>query len=419
MNIMKVLWFCNMPLSDSNVSGTGTWLEALANGVQDSHAVQLGIIATGPVKQFVRRDYLQVAQWLVPGRASPGRDGLPSVSLIEAIVTAVREFSPNLIHIWGTEAFWGLLPARELLPYPALLEMQGLKSQYSRVFNGGLTPSEQRACIGFKELVKFRSIARGARQFEDWSRFEQEIIAGHRYVAIQTDWIAAHVKAVNPGSRLFHTALSLRKTFHQCNPWQFSGNAIVYYSAAYPVPYKGLHIAIRAAAVLKKKFPGLQLRIAGAFQRHGIRKDGYITWVEKQARQLGIAGDLVWLGALDASRICEELLLASAVVLPSFIENCCTAMQEAMMVGTPVVASYTGGLPSIARDEESALFFPPGDEVMCAYQLERLLTDRKLALRLSQEARAIALDRNNQQRIIRRQLDIYQEVIGANSQGRI
>jgi hypothetical protein len=66
---------------------------------------------------------------------------------------------------------------------------------------------------------------------------------------------------------------------------------------------------------------------------------------------------------------------------------------------------------SLARDEESALFFSPGDEVMCAYQVERLLTDQSLAERISDKARAVALIRNDPKMIIANQLEIYRQVI--------
>jgi hypothetical protein len=50
---------------------------------------------------------------------------------------------------------------------------------------------------------------------------------------------------------------------------------------------------------------------------------------------------------------------------------------------------------------------------MCAYQLERLLTNRELALRLSQESRKIASVRNDSRRIVEQQLEIYRQVAEA------
>ena len=48
---------------------------------------------------------------------------------------------------------------------------------------------------------------------------------------------------------------------------------------------------------------------------------------------------------------------------------------------------------------------------MCAFQLERVLTDVDLSLRLSNEAKKISLQRNDRTRIVQRQLDIYRQVL--------
>ena len=55
----------------------------------------------------------------------------------------------------------------------------------------------------------------------------------------------------------------------------------------------------------------------------------------------------------------------------------------------------------------------PYHEAMCAYQLERVLTNPELALRLSRESRRIASDRNDRERIVQRQLEIYRQVVEA------
>jgi len=408
---LRVLWLCNAVLSSGDLKTTGTWLGALAQQLVASGELTLGNISTGNVTRLTRQDCGAIKQWIVPASVPSDRDGLPSHKVVADILEVVDEFAPNLVHVWGTEAYWGLLTARGYIRTPALLEMQGLKGAIAKNYSGGLTWKEQLGCIGFKEIVKFRSIARDAHRFEKWSVFEREIIAAHRSIATQTDWIRAHVQLVNPTSSIFHADLVLRQPFYQCASWQFSQKPILFCSAAYSSPFKGLHVAIRAAALLKKMFPRLQLLVAGAHQRHGIRKDGYIAWIESLTRQLDLSQNVAWLGSLDASQMCEELNSASAMILPSFVENCSGFMQEAMMVGTPVVASYAGGLPSLAGGEKSALFFPPGDAAMCAWQIQRLLTDRDLANRLSHSARAIALDRNDRAKIVANQIKTYRQVI--------
>lgn len=86
-------------------------------------------------------------------------------------------------------------------------------------------------------------------------------------------------------------------------------------------------------------------------------------------------------------------------------------MQEALYLGVPTVSAYAGGVPALARAEEAALYYSPGDEAMCAYQVERLLTDQDLAIRLARNARAVAVERNNADEIVLKQLDIYRQVI--------
>jgi glycosyltransferase involved in cell wall biosynthesis len=155
----------------------------------------------------------------------------------------------------------------------------------------------------------------------------------------------------------------------------------------------------------------VRLRIAGDQQHNGVRQTGYISWINRMIRKMCLEDSVDWLGPLSAAAIEKELRNSAAMVIPTFIENCSTTMQEAMAVGTPSVVSYVGGLPSLGKDEESCLFFPQGDAEMCAYQLERILTDHELALKLSGGSRRIAAVRNDINSLVRSQLEIYRIVI--------
>ncbi len=408
---LKALWMCNCPLSDSDAGTSGTWLAAMASGFLESGSAVLGIIAYGPGTQFTRSDYGQVKQWLVPSRVSLGNHGLPPATLVDSIVAAVKEFDPDVIHSWGTECWWGLLTARKLLAYPALLEIQGLKGQIAKVFYGGLTLSEQLGCIGIKEVLTRRTMHTARRAFARWGAYEEEIIRGHRFVDIQSSWVEAHVKAINPGAKIFYVELALRQSFYDTDSWAPTNHPTIFCTSAYTSPFKGLHVAIRALALLHKRIPDARLRIAGAHQRQGVRQEGYMRWLNRMIHHLNLDRAVDWLGPLKATQIIMELKSAGAVVIPTFTETYCLALAESMMVGTPTVVAYTGGTGYLGQDEESCLFFSPGDEVMCAYQLERVLTDQPLALRLSQESRKIAVARNDRDRIVQRQTEIYRQVV--------
>jgi glycosyltransferase involved in cell wall biosynthesis len=327
----------------------------------------------------------------------------------------IDEFSPDLVHVWGTECNWGLLTGRNMLNFPVLLEMQGLRGIISQVFDGGLTFQEQLACIGLKEILRGASIGRRSKQFKDWGLIDQEIIKSHQLISCHSDWMLAHVRAINKIARIFRNEPMVRKIFFEKYPWKYSGNPVLFCSVAYPLPFKGLHIAIRSLAILKQRIPKIHLRIAGSIQRSGFRQEGYIGWINREISRLHLQEDITWLGPLSAQEIVDEISNCSAFVLPTYIESYCVTLAEAMVLGAPTVVTFNGGTSFLASDNETALFFPPGDEVMCAYQIERLMINRSLAESISNKAREIAVVRNDPDKVTQRQVKIYQSVMTEES----
>jgi glycosyltransferase involved in cell wall biosynthesis len=414
---MKILWLSNSQISGLDKGNTGTWLGALAKRLATLGEVVLGNVAMGNVREPTSLDCLPLHQWLVPATLSRS-NGLPSRKAINGVLSIVESFSPDLIHIWGVEAWWGLLKARGYIKQPVLLEMQGSKGACSRVFAGGLSLKEQMNCRGIKEFILWRSIKSDRRKFVNWGRFEDEIIKSCNHVGTQTPWIEAWVRAVNYKCSTHHTDLMLRQEFYENVAWSPSINdPVLFCSAAYPVPYKGLHDAIRATALLSRRFPDIRLRIAGAQQKPGFRQDGYVRWLNRLSDELGVTARVDWLGPLTAEQIVRECQKCSVFIMSSHIENCCTAMQEALYLGVPTVSAYAGGVPALAHEEEAALYYSPGGEAMCAYQVERLLIDQDLAIRLSHNSRVVALKRNDPEKIVSNQLDIYRKVIAKESCG--
>lgn len=407
---MRILWLCNCPMSPADSVGTGSWLGALAKQVKQDDAVELGLIAPGGVHQVTRQDCDEISQWLVP-RVELNREGLPPGSVIKGIVEACDEFNPDFLHVWGTENYWGLLTARGIIKRPALLEMQGVKGAIAQLFFGGLTFTERLRCLGIKEMLKRKTMASQKGTFESWRRFEEEMIRGHAWIDFHTLWTRAQVKAVNPSARLFKVERALRDAFHSAAPWKPSGSKTIFCTAAYPAPFKGLHVAIKALSVLRKRVPDAILEIAGSHHRPGLRLDGYMRWVLGLIAELKLQEYVHWLGPLSAPQIVARQQAAGAVLIPTFVESYCVALCEAMVMGVPTVVSYTGGTSYLGRDERTCLFFPTGDEAMCAYQLERLLTDSVLATRLSDAARAVAITRHDGQQIVSQQLRIYRTLL--------
>ncbi|MDP4238366.1 MAG: glycosyltransferase family 4 protein [Bacteroidota bacterium] len=414
-NKKKILWFSLYPFREENMRSTGTWLGSMIQALLETDEVELYNVAFGNVEEPTRKDCKKVSQWIIP-HEKINKKGLPSRKTINYIKKLEAEISPDLIHIWGTESYWGMLAAQKILSAPVLLDMQGIIVACAKVYYGGLTNKELIECIGLKEiLLPIRHLYFRKRGFEKKGIHERYIIQNTPFISVQSEWVKTYIEHENPVCKIFPTGIMLRKEFYEAQPWTIENreNPVIFTSSSGSVSYKGLHVLFRAIAVLKQKFPTIQLRIAGIIQyaKYGYIRDGYSAWLLKEAKRLDIVDSIVWLGGLNAEEIVDQFHAASAVVIPSYVESYCLVLAEAMIVGVPTAVSYAGAMPELARHNESALYFPVGDYMSCACQIEKLLFNKALAEKLSKQAREEGLNRNNANKVVKRQLEIYNEVI--------
>jgi glycosyltransferase involved in cell wall biosynthesis len=217
---------------------------------------------------------------------------------------------------------------------------------------------------------------------------------------------------MNPKANIYRTDIILRKQFYKAAKWKWHTNTqIIFTSSSGSNIYKGLHVVFRAFSILATVYPKLVLHVAGAIKYDSILQDGYTTWLLRLAKQLNIEDRIVWLGPLDEMEMIDQLQQASVCVIPSFIETYCVALAEAMMIGTPCVVSFAGAMPELAVHRSSALFFPIDDASVCNTHIDTILSDETFASQMSLEAIKTVAIRNNPEKILNLQLDIYEQVI--------
>ena len=102
---------------------------------------------------------------------------------------------------------------------------------------------------------------------------------------------------------------------------------------------------------------------------------------------------------------------ANIFVLPSTIENSPNSLCEAMILGVPCIASYVGGVPTLAEEDAVATYQYNSVNVL-AYMIVSLLTDNEKQLELSSKAKAVARirhDRDNNAEVLKK---IYYKICG-------
>ena len=93
-------------------------------------------------------------------------------------------------------------------------------------------------------------------------------------------------------------------------------------------------------------------------------------------------GHARFLGPLPRERVLELFRAGDAALLSSSWENFPHSVVEALAVGTPVIATRTGGVAEVVSDGENGLVVEPGDLKALVAAIERFFGDAELAGRL-------------------------------------
>src|SRR5207302_11119900 len=97
-------------------------------------------------------------------------------------------------------------------------------------------------------------------------------------------------------------------------------------------------------------------------------------------------GHARFVGPLPRRRVLELFRAADASLLSSSWENFPHTVVEALAVGTPVIATRTGGVAEVVEDGRNGLLVPAGDAEALAAAVRRYFGDDELRARLRDAA---------------------------------
>lgn len=131
----------------------------------------------------------------------------------------------------------------------------------------------------------------------------------------------------------------------------------------------------------------------------------------RRARVLGLEERVRWLGF--RSDAAAYIAAADVFCLSSNWEGIPLAAQEAVMLGTPIVATDVGGMPELVADGVSGRLVPKGDPVALAAALDEVLASEETARRFAAAARAHLRETFSKSAMLERLARAYREAARA------
>lgn len=418
---MKVLWIVNLLPNDIsqklNIASEnlGGWVESMAGELKKVNDIQLAIACKCSAGLTFHEIVEGIEYYSVSYSSST------AVSEIEKICSSIIEnYHPDIIQIEGTEFLHAkaMLTVAKAEKIPTVVSLQGILNGQYQYQCGQLQIDDMMFSKSFKNIFTAWILhLRKTRWYKKRMGPEAEIIQMADHVMGRTTWDRAHAYRINPNAKYYPCNRTLREPFYEKH-WNIDTTErhSIYIGNGY-YALKGLHFVVQALPELIREYPDIKVYVAGVKpfyegDKRPFYKKGYGLYLEKLIKDLKVEDHIIFTGSLKAEEVADRLTKVHAYVLCSAVENSPNTLGEAMLLGTPCVAAYVGGVSDMATDGESALFYRNDDPALLAWNLKRVFDDDQLALKLSENGRKRALithdPKKNAEQLIANYKDILQ-----------
>ncbi len=401
----KIVWVCNAPLPEiQSMVGIKCYTEGWLIGISDQLRKRKDIefhyaFPQDRFKRTLKKRENGITFWGFYNCHK--REYEIEESGVHFFTSMFNEIEPDIIHIFGTEYSHALECVYSIGKRKKIVvSLQGLVSELSKSYLRGISFFDRFIYAGLlAEKVEF--YRRGIN--------EKKILANVKNVIGRTDWDRMCVKRINPRCRYYHCNETLRGTFYE-GTWDI--NRIERYSifisqGNYPI--KGLHVMISALSFVKTKYPKVMVYVAG--NKGFIGDDtSYGRLIKKLIKKYHVEENIRFLGYLTDEKVKQRLLKTHVLLMPSVLENSPNSIGEAMMIGTPVVASNVGGIPSILKNGKEGYLYPDLDRRELSKSICKIFASDNLALRFSGNGKTRANILYSMSNNLDKLLDIYNEI---------
>lgn len=421
---MKILWLVNIVFPDVakklglKANPSGGWLLDLAKGVSEQDGVELAVMTYYAGKDFVDIEHKGVRYFLLPGGSkrllynnSQTREDCKKIVLL---------FQPDLIHIHGTE----YAPGREMLyahpEIPTVLTIQGIIKRISEEYYGGFSLWEIIRMSKIKGILRGKIPLTYKLLYKKNAKREAEVLKKVKYVTGRTEWDKSVMLSINPTLQYFRCNYNLRESFYTAEKWDTNKiQRHTIFTGASHYSLKGLHILVKALAIVKQTYPDVRLTIPGGGKAENGRltnPSSYTCYIEKMIRELGLDNNIQFVGNLSAEQVAEQLSKSHICVVPSAIEGASATLCESMYIGTPAICAHRGGMVDLLTDKYNGFTYDFPEYPLLAYRIMQLFEDDTLAQMFSARSMEQAEKWHDREKNPQDVIAIYEEVLRLESE---
>jgi Glycosyltransferase len=328
-----------------------------------------------------------------------------NIKVLRSIINGVN---PDLIHVFGTELPHELeciysIPKKER--NKVVVSVQGLTTEIAKVYTSGI-PVKNRVFGKFNNN-KYCCILSDNYEFYRRGMNEKKILQNVSNVIGRTEWDRKCVMSINQRCHYYHCNETLRDTFYE-GSWNIENiqRYSIFVSQAY-YPIKGLHILISALPYIKNRYSNVMVFVAG---KKEFLSNAYGCYIKKMMKKMDLENDIKFVGYLSDEEMKRWLLKSHIMLMPSMIENSPNSIGEAMLLGTPVVASNVGGIPSILDNGTDGYLYSSMDKIDLAKKVCKIFASDRVALRISENGKKAARFLYNKENNIEQLIRIYKEI---------
>lgn len=432
---MRVLWLCNLPLpmvaAEWNIepSNKEGWVAGLANTLlldDKNSKLTLGVcfpIGKLSPGEFEKKEMIQGKNNIVLLSYGFGENTTTPEeyddALEKSLTGILEDFKPDVVHCFGTEYPHTLALLKSIKqPEKVLVGIQGLCFAIAEEYVADL-PAKVINRVTLRDFLRKDSIRRQQEKFFQRGELEKEALKKAVHVAGRTQWDKEMVYSINPKLQYHVLGETLRPDFYE-GEWQEKKcipQSIFVSQGDYPL--KGLHLLLEAMPELLKKYPKLQVCVAGqSIVNHKTIKEklklsSYGKYLIDSIRKSNLEGHVTFLGKLTAKEMKEQLLRSSLFLCSSVLENSPNSLGEAMLLGVPCAAARVGGIPSMMAEDEGILYQAKSKEELIN-AVQTMFENRELREAYRKKARQHALQNHNQQDNYRALCEIYKSIYEDN-----